>query len=325
MTHKTNIIFACCFLLGVTLFAQQRPPAMLVGSKKAPQVLKAQFQNGLIYAQVPTSTGGTLKLLANTSGGAYLLESAINNNNLKRVSDLQGNAFIKMNDLLSQAGWPTINREKTLVIRDDEAKLESGIDGELGQAWFANYCWKFDYSSQSLVWNEYELSASASNTVPVLFLEGDDGSRKSNLPLVFATIEGVEMPFIIDTGAKVEPTAEASAAMGTYQEEPVATSFIIEFIFDHWSTIHPDWEVVEKADKNLGNVKMIRVPEVTIAGQTTGPVWFCTRPDVNYLEYMSRFTQIPAMGSLGGNFLQGFQMTIDYPNKLAQFAMPNRS
>jgi hypothetical protein len=313
MTNKFNFSFLFFLLLGISVFAQ------------SPNALNVQFQNGLIYTQVPTQEG-VLNLMANTSGGAYIVASAIQNKGIPSITDETGHQFVKMDELLGQAGLPKIRREKTLVIKDEEANLQAGVDGELGQAWFANYCWQFDYENQSLIYNQRSLSEGSANTVPVLFKENEQGNRMSNLPQVFATVDGVEMPFLIDTGAKLYPTASASAALeSSYSDEPVAASFIIEFIFEHWRSIHPEWTVVEHADAKLGNVKMIQVPEMTIAGTTVGPVWFCTRPDVNYLEYMARFSNVPAMGSLGGNFLKNFNLTIDYPNKLAKFGMPNRS
>jgi len=311
MTTKINFCLLLFFLLNLTLYAQQYP-----------KPLNVEFQNGLIYTQVPTASG-PLNMLANTSGGAYVLESAVNSHGLYAVNDNSGHQFVKLDELLGQAGWPTLKRNTTLVINDQEASLPDGIHGELGQAWFGNYCWKFDYENRELVCHEYQLTAGTANTIDLQFRESEDGTRTSNLPLVFASIEGVDIPFILDTGAKMHPTEEASAALGTQPQEPVAASFIIDFIFDHWRTIHPEWRVVETADAKMGNVRMIEVPEVNIAGQVVGPVWFCSRPDVNYLEYMARFTSIPAMGSLGGNFLSEFNLTIDYPNKLAKFGLPN--
>jgi hypothetical protein len=311
MTTKINFCLLIFFLLNLTVNAQQ--------FRKA---LNVDFQNGLIYTQVPTSAG-PLNMLANTSGGAYVLETAVNDYGLSSIKDQEGQKFVQLDQILEQAGWPTLNRNSTLVIDDNEASLPEGIHGELGQSWFGQYSWQFDYENKELVCNPYNLTAGTENTVSVLFRESDEGARMSNLPVVFASVEGVDIPFILDTGAKMHPTDEASAALGTAPEEPVATSFIIEFIFDHWRTIHPEWRVVETADANMGNVRMIEVPEISIAGQMVGPVWFCTRPDINYLEYMARFTQIPAMGSLGGNFLSQFNLTIDYPNKLAQFGLPN--
>lgn len=311
MTLKFNFSFLFVLMVTASTFAQQWASP-----------LKANFQNGLIYAQIPTASG-SINMMANTSGGAYLLESTVDDYGLQSVKNNDGTEFVKLDALLKEAGLPTTQREMTLVVNDKESSLQPGIHGELGQSWFANHVWKFDYENQELVYNEFSLASGDASTVQIAFKENDRGERMSNLPLAFASIEGVDIPFIIDTGAKMEPTAEASAALGTYTEEPVAMSFIIDFIFEHWKTIHPEWQVVETADAEMGNVSMIQVPEITIAGVTVGPVWFASRPDINYLEYMARFTNIPAMGSLGGNFLSNFNLTIDYPNKLAKFGLPN--
>ena len=69
-------------------------------------------------------------------------------------------------------------------------------------------------------------------------------------------------------------------------------------------------------------VPMIEVPEVVIAGHKVGPVWFTYRPNPNFHEYMSSFTDKQVEGALGGNALRHFRITVDYPNAKAYFVKP---
>lgn len=308
-----KFIFPCLLfcLVSLTLPAQYSPVQMPV-----------RFENGLIYAQVPTGAG-TLSLMANTSGGAYVTEQAVRANGLATAGQ-QGSQFVDIGGLLAAAGWPQASEAAALVMDDRAASLAPGTDGELGQSWFGDYCWTFDYENESLLCCQYALSADGSNTMPLIFKEDEQGQRASNLPVVMANVDGTNMPFILDTGAKCDPTAMASTEMGQYSEGSMAVSFIIDFIFENWRENHPEWMVVEYADPSLGNVKLIEVPQMEIGGNVVGPVWFCSRPDANYLDYMSRFTGIPAMGSLGGNCLSYFKLSVDFQNKLAQFSLPNK-
>jgi hypothetical protein len=69
---------------------------------------------------------------------------------------------------------------------------------------------------------------------------------------------------------------------------------------------------------------MILVPDVEIAGLHTGPVWFTGRSDKNYLVFMSSLMDQPVDGSLGGNAMRRFTMTVDYVHRKAAFRSPTQ-
>jgi len=45
---------------------------------------------------------------------------------------------------------------------------------------------------------------------------------------------------------------------------------------------------------------MIQVPNVEVAGLGSGPVWFTTRPNSNFHQFMSKFMDKQVDGALGG-------------------------
>ncbi|TXB62573.1 hypothetical protein [Phaeodactylibacter luteus] len=280
--------------------------------------LDVEFRNQLIYTQIP-SAGGTLQFLANTTGGAFVCESAMQEHALPSVADDNGNQFVKINEVLETGALPTLKRNSALVLPDGQANLEKDVHGMLGQSWFGQFCWNFDYRSEMLTCHAPALSPLEANTIPVDFKESASGNRISSLPRIFIEVDGMPIPVILDSGARMRPAKTAAAILGETGEEVIAASFIIESIFEQWEQLHPDWRVIEQADAELGNVRMIEVPQVTIAGQKAGPVWFCSRPDANYVQYYSRMCGSDVEGALGGNALQYFSVTIDYPNKLAKF------
>lgn len=309
MTYKNNII-----ALALALFAT----VGVTQGQEAEFTLDAVFHNNLVYTQVP-SAGGTLQLLTNTTGGAFICESAMQEHALPGVTDDSGNFFVKMNEVLELGALPPLKRNAALVMPDGQANLGNDVHGTLGQAWLGQYCWTFDFRSQELSCHSPALSPLESNTVQIDFKESASGHRISSLPRIFVEIDGEQFPVLLDTGAKLTPSPEACKALGNEAGSPMATSFIIESVFEQWVQLHPDWKVVERADAQLGNVKMIEVPAMKIAGHKVGPVWFCSRPDANYVQYYSRLCGSDVEGAIGGNALQYFSLTIDYPNQLARF------
>jgi hypothetical protein len=290
----------------------------LGATQDAEFALDVAFRNHLIYTQIP-SAGGMLSFLANTTGGAFVAESAMQEHALPGVVDDSGNAFVALNEVLELGALPTLNRNSALVLPDAQTNLGKDVHGSLGQSWFGQYCWTFDFRSEELLCHSPALSPLEPNIVPVTFKESASGNRISSLPRIFIEVDGEQIPVLIDSGAKMLPSKAAASALGETGTELIATSFIVESLFEQWHQLHPDWKVIEQADAELGNVRMIEVPQIVVGGQKAGPVWFCSRPDANYIQYYSRLAGGQVEGAIGGNALQFFRMTIDYPNKLARF------
>ncbi|MCB0580066.1 MAG: hypothetical protein KDD10_12255 [Phaeodactylibacter sp.] len=280
--------------------------------------IPVSFRNNLIVATL--EAGGTeLNLLANTSGGTFVASQAAAAAGLAEMTDEAGNQFVALDPLLSGSNLPVTGNKEVFMLPLGEGNLPGDTHGTLGQSWFSSYCWTLDYLSQQLRCNAPPLSPLGANTIPVKFRESAAGRRISNLPVITMEVDGVEISVILDTGAKLLPTPAACVALDDDTGNYLAASFITESFFEAWRAIHPEWPVVEQADREMGNIRMIRVPEVTIAGQAAGPVWFCSRPDVEYARYWSRFSGHPVEGAIGGNALQHFRVTLDYPNGLARF------
>lgn len=56
-----------------------------------------------------------------------------------------------------------------------------------------------------------------------------------------------------------------------------------------------------------------------MAGLTSGPVWFTTRPDSKFYVYMSQGMDKQIEGALGGSVFKYFSIIIEYPNSTAHF------
>jgi hypothetical protein len=159
------------------------------------------------------------------------------------------------------------------------------------------------------------------HTISLGFLTEPSGQRATHFPSVDATIDGETYAFLFDTGATVDLSDTALSIIGDGGPHERATSFVTASVFDKWRGKHPNWRIIEGADRTAGGECIIEVPQVTIAGHTVGPVWFTRRADSNFHEYMSQWMDRRVEGALGGTLFKYFAVTADYPGSRAYFRL----
>ncbi|MGE4071431.1 MAG: hypothetical protein AB7E72_09680 [Lysobacterales bacterium] len=298
-----------------------------------PVALPVDFRCDRFYVEPQTANGAILRLYTDTGGGLWLSKAAVQRLELDVVSLSEGDRemqFAALPKFAPGKGIPALDPDSDprsgpakgrLVVMPQDPPADFG-DGMLGQDWFAGRRWTFDYANGQLLVGAAPIDEKQAHVVPLGFPKDESGRRKANFPSIVATVEGVELPFLFDTGATISSSAEAALAIGVEGASECATSFIVASVFEAWRQAHPDWRVVENADVRGGASKgeaMIEVPEVTIAGHTVGPVWFTRRADPNFHEYMSSFMDRKVDGALGGSLLRWFVVDVDYPGALARF------
>jgi hypothetical protein len=197
-------------------------------------------------------------------------------------------------------------------------------DGMLGRTWFADRVWRLDYPGHrlSLLGDRASVPASArggAHRVPLGFQVDSTGRRTTHFPRIRVGVDGDSLDLLFDTGATVSLTDSGWTALGGDGEpRERGTSFIARSVFARWRQRHPDWRVIEHADRPL-DMPMIQVPEVHVGGYAVGPVWFTMRPDRNFHEFMSQWMDRRVDGALGGSVLRFFRVTLDYPGGTATF------
>jgi len=193
-------------------------------------------------------------------------------------------------------------------------------DGMLGQEWFAEHVWTFDYPGKRLLLRDPRdvPTVPPEHRVALGFKKDEKGGRAMDFPRIRAEVDGKAFDLLLDTGATVNLSESAVPGLKGGPARVRATSFIVASTFDEWARRHPDWRVLPGADELLKE-SMIEVPSVKVAGFEVGPVWFTRRPDKNFHEFMSQFMDRTIEGALGGNALRSFRMTVDYPNAVAYF------
>jgi hypothetical protein len=273
--------------------------------------LPARFADGLVYVEPETATGAKLTLLADTGGGLYVTEQAVERTGMQPIS-VFGSKRTRL-PVFRPAAWipEVIGAEKWMGVVNRDG------DGMLGQRWFAGGVWTFDYPAQKLILRHQPFSPTTLETahaIPLGFIH-EFGMRTGHHPRFTIHIDGQAIEALLDTGATVRLTPDAMQVVGEPGEPERATSFISTTLFDRWHKAHPDWRVVEKGCQ-MSDQDLIEVPEIEVAGLSAGPVWFTLRGEGNYV-WMSSFMDVPISASIGGNFFRHFRLTIDYPSAVA--------
>ena len=298
-----------------------------------PVSLPVEFRCDRFFVEPKTADGAKLRLYTDTGGGLWLSEAAVQRLDLDVVTLTENDKpmrFAALPDFAAGKGIPALDADSDLRSGPARGRLyvmpgdpPAGFgDGMLGQDWFAGRRWTFDYASGQLWVEATPIDARDPHVVPLGFPTDESGRRKASFPSIVATVDGVELPFLFDTGATISASAEAAQAIGMKGAGECGTSFIVASVFDDWRQKHPDWQVVENADVRSGaaaGAAMIEVPAVSIAGHTVGPVWFTRRADSNFHEYMSSFMDRKVEGALGGSLLRWFVVDVDYPGARARF------
>ncbi|NUP06405.1 MAG: hypothetical protein HOW73_10140 [Polyangiaceae bacterium] len=293
-----------------------------------PVQMPAKLIADRFYVEPTTVDGNSLRLFTDTGGGLMLTKAAATRLGLE-TSTIEADEGPTEAAFLPNFEWdswiPKVEVFDGRLPIVEESPLTKTIDpemdGMLGQAWFKDRVWTFDYENG-------ELWLRASGDLPkhdpsqrafLGFPKNAEGKRATNYPRIEVQIDGAKVDLLFDTGATVKLSPAAVAAMGDGGPPVRATSFIAATTFDQWKQKHPDWRIIENADVNADGAPMIQVPAVTVAGQAVGPVWFTRRSDKDFHEWMSQWTDKRIDGALGGNALRFFRISIDYPRAMAVF------
>ena len=298
----------------------------LLAANPAGQILPTSFEAGRVYVLPQTQNGTILKLFTDSGGATFLLADTA-----ARLQ-LQTQALPKdYGDDAKAAKLPAFKQGAGIPAPDDldgqiqiaphsDTHFDVG-DGILGEAWFGGHIWTWDYPKHSLIvegpaWKPAKDALKATLGFPV----DEKNERATNFARITVRIDGKPIDLLLDTGATTTLTAEALASIADKLPATRAASFIADSQFQIWRKAHPEWRVIENAQVGTKTpVSIIEVPEVEIAGARVGPVWFNWRSDRAFHDYMSKMMDKQVEGAIGGNALEHFVMTIDYPGAAAYF------
>jgi hypothetical protein len=293
--------------------------------------LPVHYEGDRFWVQPVMPKGQTVKFFTDTDGGLIVLEEAVKRLEvpIKSLGEGVGRIdYIQMPVFKPEASVPPpLGNEGNILVSIPVARPgdpTEPADGTLGQAWFSGRVWTLDYLAKRMLWYPKGglPAGDPAHRVPLGFKKDAAGKRPTDFARITVTIDGEPLDLVLDTGATIKLTDQALKALGDNGPASRATSFIAQSHFDAWHQKHPNWRVIEEADTSIGNEPIIEVPAVTVAGHTVGPVWFTRRPDPNYHQFASFWTDRRVEGSLGGSALKYFRVSLDYPNAVAVFERP---
>ena len=289
----------------------------------AQTALPVRYEEHRFFVEPVTTSGQKLLFFTDSGGGLFIYKDAAEKlASVKTGKD--GNEPIDFPAFKTGFSIPVpLGSDGKLYVLDRTPNAPNLGDsqGMLGQAWFGGRIWTFDYPGKKLIlWDKSPEIFKKKSSKPVTFgFKTDENNKRAlNFPRIQVEIDGEVFELLFDTGATTFLTKEVLEALKDGGKEERATSFITNTTFEKWRKKHPEWRVIEKAEKTTGEA-MIEVPEIKIAGYTVGPVWFTRRADKNFHEFMSKFMDKQVEGAIGGNALRHFRITVDYPQARAIF------
>lgn len=315
-------------LLALSL-AAAAPAGASAQTTGAPVEIPADFAGGRVIVHVVTAAGDTLRFFTDTGGGtAMIYPHAVARLGLVVDSveaDGERTAVVDFPPLPPGSAFPLPGGyfAGRLLVFPPQPTIHGGEDGMLGRVWFADRVWTFDHPAGRLLLRAPGdvPAADPAHVVPLGFRVDGRGERTMHFPRIRVEVDGDSLDLLYDSGATLALTDSAHAALADGGPAIRGTSFITASVFDRWRDRHPDWRVVEGAERGTG-MSIIQVPRVSIAGWEVGPVWFTRRPDRAFHEYMSQWMDRRVEGALGGSALAYFRVTVDYPGAVAVFERP---
>jgi len=335
---RSRLVISIAFSLAIASLAllQVQPVRSwqdkLEPQKGRPVVVPTRF-SGNRFVVVPVTTEEvTLALLADSAGGLFLYQDTVERLKLTpevvpgdegrqlRVVSLP--AFKPDHSIPPPLGSPFQQRVFVFPREKISASFLETRDGILGQQWFADRVWTFDYPGKKLLWRAAgDIPAhEKSHEVSLGFKTSGSGRRQNNFARIAIEVDGETLDFVLDTGATNVISEEQKKSLGDSLPLERGTSFLVRSVYEKWHAKHPEWRAFEM--KTLTGGAMIEVPEIKIGGYTVGPVWFTVQPDFGFQAVMKTLMDKPIVGALGGSALHYFELTVDWPNAIAVFHKP---
>src|SRR5690349_4008233 len=123
---------------------------------------------------------------------------------------------------------------------------------------------------------------------------------ESGMPIVWLAVAGRTEGFLLDTGGRYSMVSDAK--------------------LHDWMKQHPDWKHVAGAFgpanmllRGENRLEMLRIGRMQWGPFAIGDAGAVSRPAGIYERWMSQMLGRPVIGSIGGNVLHDFRVTIDYP------------
>jgi hypothetical protein len=197
----------------------------------------AEFRADLIYVTPVTTSGDSLRFLADTGGPTFVYD---------HVADLYADPAdttladheARMPPFTRGAGIPPIPGSDGRLIRRalDSTDFRGDRDGMLGHSWFAGRAWTLDYRNETMQLHPPEWASVETAATVRIHPENSDRPRDPPLPVVEITVDGEDHRFLLDTGATLVLGDEALAEIADGLPARRGTSFVVASLCSRLNT-----------------------------------------------------------------------------------------
>jgi hypothetical protein len=324
---------ALCVLLagGCGGFANRRSEAVPQGAV----VIPTRYAADRFFGVAVTARGDSVSLFLDTGDNSRIWTTSAARVGMQTESVTVNRAPARVALLPAfRAGQalpnPVLNGGRVIVTPPTDhfdSLMSSHTDGQLGSNWFTDRIWTFDYPGRRLLLHDSGAPTPPPNAhaVTLGFPTDSAGRRTGYTPRIVVEIDGDSINMLFDTGATVWLSDANRRLAGDGGPSERSSSLVWQWVFARLRQRHPDWPVIENADIATG-APMIRVPSVRIAGFDVGPVWFKSLTSAAAVPPPPPpgmpLVRTRVNGTIGGNVLRHFVVTVDYPRAIAFFTRP---
>lgn len=290
-------------------------------------VVPTTFESGHFYATPRLANGKSMRLMLDTGGGTAptswisASQAAQLGVSVDHECEVDGRAYSAASPAYEASSrLPDLSTlcRGVVVFPDEQVQ---GMPGQVVPSYFTGGVWTFDYPGRKVLihGNQWRPSKDA-HRASLGFKKLPDGHH-IGWPRITVNVDGESLSMLLDSGATARPTPQGLQASPRDLTDGITVgSYITQSTFRQWIARHPDWLVLEKGDALFPSFgRMIRVPELEVAGWRLGPVWFIERPDKAFHSMMASLMDEPPEGAIGGNVLERFRLTINYKDSEAWF------
>lgn len=282
--------------------------------------MPGSLRGGRFFLDVPLARGGTVSALLSTAGVLYGVEPlAMRLGVTRAVGSGRRMAALRAPwaTLFGAQGLPAPGAgpaELVFMAADgQDAALLDGAELVLGAPWFAQRCWAWDGRAGTLALLPAGSRPAGAASAPLGFARNSAGQPSSHFARMTVQVAGETLALLFDTGSAV-PLAPASLAslqaQGDSGPAVRAVCRISASVASRWRQVHPDWPWLD-AVASAEQPALIRVPGLSLAGVSRGPLWFAVMPDAT-LDDLSTLTEQALQGTLGASALSHWRLTLDY-------------
>lgn len=291
----TDLCALGCLCLSMHAWAQRQSQIVTV---------PMQLELGRPYVDVTLTRPGGKTVSAHawvdTGGGAIMISADLARRlDLKpgKITHEEGHLYAPVDVPALRIGNMPIGlaQARAVIVTDEPHALENtDADLALPGSMLRNYTVVFNYPAHAFtIAKPGQLHPTGTEVKAYI--------GQSGMPVIWLTIAGKTHGFLLDTGGKFCMISSASVIEWMKQKPG-------------WAHVHGAYGPGNMLLQGDSKEEMLRIGEMDWGPFQINNAGAVSRPDGVYERWMSGMVDKPIIGSIGGNVLRDFRVTIDYPS-----------